>query len=127
VNPIFKSALFLALFSALASCKATHMNIYDADYIDKIELRRDAAPGVLHLKIRPKMDSVYAMAGAKISFDDDMPVLQLVRCHMKSKCPVDMVPEPRGETFGEYDFKIKSTTNTIAIDYPSGRQIITLE
>lgn len=100
-----------------SSCKGeAQMNYYGQQEIESIETSI-SDDGFINIDIRPILETLYHLAGAKIRESDGRILLSLVRCSVRSKCEVDIPAIVTPGASNPYRIKLKKAENPIDIEF----------
>lgn len=115
----YKLWLFLLLAHFMTSCGANNMDTYQQNQIDGLSVRK-STDGSLVMTVTPMLETLYAFSGAVVKEKSDAVLIELVRCRINTKCPVDVDATPDPANPGSYNMVLPKSDKPIKIDYRSG-------
>ncbi|WP_133512240.1 hypothetical protein [Candidatus Thiosymbion oneisti] len=95
------------------------MKTYQENQIQELYIK-ETADGTLILTVMPMLETLYSCPGAILKEEDDAMLVELVRCRINTKCPVDVVATPDPANPGNYNIALPNTDRAVKIDYHSG-------
>lgn len=113
------SLLFVLVVSATAACASDSMDIYGSDQINSITVTQ-LAPGQLRITVAPMLETLHAFAGANVESTPEGRTLVLVRCPLKSQCPVDVPAEPAVDDPAAGILQLADDGRAVAVRYSDG-------